>query len=909
MQNKIDSEALLSTVNIYDVISKYVMLEKKGSEYYGICPFHNDTSASLQVNTKKEIYSCFACGKSGDAIQFLRDQGKTFHEACEELQTGITTSTNITKTSVEKSKPKEPEWKPIIGGPKPKSVSHYQHGKPSKIWGYKNNKGEVVGYICRFDLADGRKEVLPYSYATNGTKSEWRWLGFEKPRPLYNLDKILNVKYKDASILIVEGEKTADAAQKQLDPVKTVVTCWIGGAKQVKNNDWSPLYGRNVIYFPDNDQPGIEAMREIRTLIGEKTKKNFICKLPDDLPKHWDLADREWKAGELRGFVLGCINKQAVLFEDYKEKSTEEVKPAPVVEEIKMPEPPKPKKTVPPVPPKATTNVKSNDSFEGNRYFKYLGYENNDSGTQTFHFFVIKSKTVTSLTASQMSANNLMTLAELNYWEEECPARTSFDTKMAMNMLIQKSYEVGIYSDKFIRGRGAWIDDGRIVIHNGMELIVDGTPMDLGAIKSKFIYKIGQSLDIQTENPLGDADAKKFVEMLQLINWDRAVNPMLLAGWCVIAPICGALNWRPHIWITGGAGSGKTWIFKKIIKPLLGSTGVSVQGSTTEPGLRQLLKQDALPVIFDEMDVDNKNDADRIQTILALMRSASAEDGGLLAKGTSGGTAMIYQIRSVFAFASISVQLAQQADRTRVTILSIKNIPDRDKAKKEERWKKLQEIYNELVTPEFCDRLRARTIKLLPIIIKNARTFSNAGTAVLGEQRAGDQLGAILAGVHSLYSDELVDFDGAVEWIAQGDWSEERMLDHTRDEQGLINVILEQITRVEGNFNVVERSISELISHAAGRTYEGEILTGDSCHNKLKRIGLKIVDNKYLEISNTSQWIKKTLEGTAWSKNHNKILMRIEGASMIDSSRFGSNSPTRAVRIPLDFVLGKDTTS
>ena len=59
-----------------------------------------------------------------------------------------------------------------------------------------------------------------------------------------------------------------------------------------------------------------------------------------------------------------------------------------------------------------------------------------------------------------------------------------------------------------------------------------------------------------------------------------------LLGWLVLAPVCGALNWRPHIWLTGGAGTGKTTILKLFIRPLLGGVVQSATGGTTEAGLR-----------------------------------------------------------------------------------------------------------------------------------------------------------------------------------------------------------------------------------------------------------------------------------------------------------------------------------
>lgn len=61
------------SVDIVDVIGNYLSLEKKGRNYVGICPFHQDTNPSLSVSPEKQIYKCFVCGNSGNAITFMKN--------------------------------------------------------------------------------------------------------------------------------------------------------------------------------------------------------------------------------------------------------------------------------------------------------------------------------------------------------------------------------------------------------------------------------------------------------------------------------------------------------------------------------------------------------------------------------------------------------------------------------------------------------------------------------------------------------------------------------------------------------------------------------------------------------------------------------------------------------------------
>ncbi len=79
-------EEVRSRNDIVDVISQYVHLQKKGSSYFGLCPFHNEKTPSFSVTPSKQMYYCFGCGAGGNVFTFLMEyENFTFGEAMEAL--------------------------------------------------------------------------------------------------------------------------------------------------------------------------------------------------------------------------------------------------------------------------------------------------------------------------------------------------------------------------------------------------------------------------------------------------------------------------------------------------------------------------------------------------------------------------------------------------------------------------------------------------------------------------------------------------------------------------------------------------------------------------------------------------------------------------------------------------------
>ena len=125
--------------------------------------------------------------------------------------------------------------------------------QPSQLWPYRYANGELAGYVARWDRPGGGKEIRPLVLRDG----RWRQKGIDSPRPLYNLSEL--GERPDAPVLVVEGEKTSDAAGKLV--ASHVPTTSMGGAKAPRFSDWKPLAGREVVIWPDNDADGQQYAR------------------------------------------------------------------------------------------------------------------------------------------------------------------------------------------------------------------------------------------------------------------------------------------------------------------------------------------------------------------------------------------------------------------------------------------------------------------------------------------------------------------------------------------------------------------------------------------------------------------------------------------------------------------------
>ncbi|MBP9829103.1 MAG: AAA family ATPase, partial [Proteobacteria bacterium] len=268
--------------------------------------YGNKGSISIHVAGHRQgLYSNFETGESGNALKFIQDQLNCDHkqafkwgvEWLGKENASILSHTSAALSSTKIDTYRQQEWIPVFPAPltpvnlqAEPQLQYMLKGRQETVrYAYKDADGNVLGYVLRLEDNRGNKITPTLTYCqTDQRETQWRWHGFGNDRPLYGLDQL---KQKpEAAVLVVEGEKTAEAA-KLLFPDYAVVT-WSGGCGSVHKSDWSVLKDRQVVIWPDHDQPGVNAAAKITDILNKQGNERVTTAvLPSTFPHKWDLAD------------------------------------------------------------------------------------------------------------------------------------------------------------------------------------------------------------------------------------------------------------------------------------------------------------------------------------------------------------------------------------------------------------------------------------------------------------------------------------------------------------------------------------------------------------------------------------------------------------------------------------------
>jgi hypothetical protein len=474
----------------------------------------------------------------------------------------------------------------------------------------------------------------------------------------------------------------------------------------------------------------------------------------------------------------------------------------------------------------------------------------------------------------------LFGMAPKSFWELQFPKITeggaiSIDVDEVVNALIQACRAKGVIPISNIRGAGLWRDGDHFVANFTSDVIEGG----------KFLY-VPPRQDFKLERKT--VDVAPIREFFGFGNWSVPHAGDVLLGMCMIAPLAGALEWRPHLAITGAAQSGKSTIIKGVGN-LLSPLALLIEGNSTEAGIRQTIGPDARPVVIDEFETESSQDAARVGRIIRLMRSASSATGET-ARGTPDGKPLHFNLRATFIVGAINLYRVSAADTSRIIRLELKAHTSEKAARR-----RLLELQDHMAQcgPAFCQFAidqAENTLASITIIHRHMEVI---------QSRQADNMAAVLGGLWSAFHERQIKEEEAPEFIRAYETliQDHGEATHADDAFECLEAFL---THGVGVGNGETRTLGSLLSEdALGVASSG---TNRPAHFELLSVyGIKLHDGGFV-VANSHSGLTKIFQSTRWAGGQwSQALVRLPGASKSDLKRF-SGQRSRGVWIPSELV-------
>lgn len=412
-----------------------------------------------------------------------------------------------------------------------------------------------------------------------------------------------------------------------------------------------------------------------------------------------------------------------------------------------------------------------------------------------------------------------------------------------MDFVISSCLLAGAFDPQKVRGIGAFLDRGRVVLNAGDRLILDGgeeRPIRAQGRDLRCLYSRGGAatqglkLSVQTP-PISTQEAEELAGIIGSLGWGSTEHGTYLYGWLVAAVISGALAWRPHVWITGAAGSGKSWVLDNIIKPCFDDFAIAATGNTSEAALRNLANDDSRPIIYDEAEVKTSAERQNIQNILALARASSTIGGASVSKSMSGGGGVVeYRVRSCFLFSSITTGLHSAADAGRFLNLNL-----RQNALTAAQFKEVVRRSSVLThRTGFGARFIMRAFQRARYINAAIQPFADYVEEICGDKRLADTNATVLAAAYMYGSDVTTAPTPSeiAEWMEGNGFSADSFLRRTyeSDDTDILGIISGKIVRWDNR----DFTVAEAINAVVQDNSDGVNLTDAT--RWLRRHGIKL---------------------------------------------------------------------
>lgn len=389
--------------------------------------------------------------------------------------------------------------------------------------------------------------------------------------------------------------------------------------------------------------------------------------------------------------------------------------------------------------------------------FEPLGF----TPSGTYMYQSVRTGHVVEMKASNHTEINLYALVPSgSFWKQYCGGSSISWKKIARDMM-RSCQDKGYYMHTETRGAGMFIDRNRIVVNLGAHLIVNEpgsdafVPIHMANFRGDYNYATPRRLVLPP--PMEEKEIDKILPIFEMMPWQDKGDALILAGAIICGHMAGALKWRPHFWLTGAAGSGKSDIFNKIVGALQ-PFPMLFEGSTSAAGIRDSIANSSGLVGVDEMEkqggsserMSSLGTIKRVDSIMEMMRSASSGSRAKVAKGGPDGKGFEVQFKCCAFFCSIYYGVEMAQDYRRFCFMRLQSPDQRAPEQKEVYQREIQPLLEKTFTPEFAMRLYSWAVANSRKILSTIDYFKSEMLKFCKDAGEADQWSAVLGAAWAL---------------------------------------------------------------------------------------------------------------------------------------------------------------
>ena len=234
--------------------------------------------------------------------------------------------------------------------------------------------------------------------------------------------------------------------------------------------------------------------------------------------------------------------------------------------------------------------------------------------------------------------------------------------------------------------------------------------------------------------------AKDLFEAIKGYRWSRPSDGDAFCGWLVTSIIGGALEFRPALWLRADSGTGKTYLFDKVLKRVLGTLLYGLV-DTTEAGLEQIVGNDSMPVYIDEFEPSHNTD-----DTLKLMRLATSGESARV-RGSPAGRVRTSRLRFSLILGSVDLpKVLSDANENRIRVIELSQEGVDD-------FNAVHKAIHEATTLEKSRAIITHIIRHTKLIVEDAERVQAELVENGHETREAQMQSALTAGVRFLTGD------------------------------------------------------------------------------------------------------------------------------------------------------------